>query len=104
MHTSCLFAFREGAHYEFLPWAPQTLLAGLLIREVPPYMYMLCCHCFVSRVSLLQLACPDAVFLLDPIQLQYCAIDEFKCFIEELFGSDKVLKLGEKNELLQIFF
>ena len=37
------------------------------------------------------------MFLLDPIKLQICAKEEFKQFIEELLGSDKVLKLGQRE-------
>ena len=45
-------------------------------------------------MSLVQLACPDAVYLLDPIKLMSTAKVELKSFVEELFGTEKVLKLG----------
>ena len=48
------------------------------------------------RVTLVQLACPDVVFLLDPVRLQECAQRQMAELVEDLFGTDTVLKLGQQ--------
>lgn len=53
------------------------------------------CNSGQERVSLLQLACPDAVFLLDTISLPVGISEHtLKIFVDELFGTEKILKLG----------